>query len=225
VAGLHQLEEKAALFLQQNSAAIDAGVFHNDVISVGHLNVLLVHELAFADPSATSQIRECFLRHCGEELIVISATAEQLPLDDVVRSYLFNSQLVSLPDGSMSLIAPRECAEYEPARRFIDETIAGGNPIRSVHYVDVRQSMRNGGGPACLRLRVALMDREMAGTHAGVFLTPELYDDLVGWVGRHYRDQLASNDLTDPLLLEESRRALDELTKLLQLGSMYRFQR
>ena len=225
VAGLHQLEERAALFLQQNPAAIDAGVFHNDVISVGHLNVLLVHQLAFADPSAISQIRERFLRHCGEELIVISANAQQFPLADVVRSYLFNSQLVSLPNGSMSLIAPAECAECEPARRFIDETIAGENPIRSVHYIDVRQSMRNGGGPACLRLRVTLTDRELARTHAGIFLTPRLYDDLVDWVHRHYRDQLAPDDLADPLLLEESRRALDELTQLLRLGPLYRFQR
>jgi succinylarginine dihydrolase len=220
IARLHRLAEPAALFFRQNLAAIDAGVFHNDVIAVGHLNVLLCHELAFADtPSALRQIRDAFARRCGDELNVVVATQKQLPLDEAIRTYLFNSQIVSMPDSSMALIAPQECAESDLARRFIEEIIAADNPIRSVHFVDIRQSMCNGGGPACLRLRVPVTQRELSKIHPGVLFTPTLYARLFDWVNRHYRDQLAPADLADPLLLEESNRALDELTGLLDLNT------
>jgi succinylarginine dihydrolase len=220
IARLHQLDAAATCFTRQNPVAIDAGVFHNDVICVGNLNVVLCHELAFVDtPHTLAEIREVFLRHCGGELIAIVATQKQLPLADAVRSYVFNSQLVSLPDGGMSLIAPHECAQCESARRFIDEILAADNPIRSVHHVDIRQSMKNGGGPACLRLRVALNDDQIAAVHPGVFLSSKLHAQLIAWVNRHYRDRLAPDDLADPALLDESRRALDDLGKLLGLGA------
>ena len=216
VARLHQLHQGAAMFLQQNPAAIDAGVFHNDVICVGHLNVLLCHEVAFIDTAASiAHLHESFERRCGGRLHVILAGQHVFPIDQAVRSYLFNSQIVSLPDGSMTLIAPRESAETDAARRFIDTILAADNPIRSVHYVDIRQSMRNGGGPACLRLRVPLNDAELAAVHPGVILTPKLHARLVSWVEHHYREQLAPEDLADVRLLDESRQALDELAEIL----------
>ena len=218
IARLHGLDISSRLLLQQNPAAIDAGVFHNDVIAVGHLNVLLCHELAFVDAKgALPAIREVFLRRTGSELTVIQASERQLPLDEAVRTYLFNSQLVSLPQGGMALIAPRECAESKQAREFIDELIGAANPIRAVHYVDIRQSMQNGGGPACLRLRVPLTVDERAAVQPGVLLTPTLHGRLTDWVNRHYREQLPPNDLADPTLLEESRRALSELSTILDL--------
>ena len=109
-------------------------------------------------------------------------------------------------------------------RDFLDRLPEMGTPIRKVHFVPVRQSMRNGGGPACLRLRVVLNERELAAAHPGVFLTPQLFDSLSAWIERHYRDELRPADLPDPKLLDESRRALDELTALLALGSIYDFQ-
>ena len=93
-----------------------------------------------------------------------------------------------------------------------------------MHFVDVRQSMNNGGGPACLRLRVQLNDRERSLVNPAIFLTNALYESLESWVNRHYRDRLTPSDLADPKLLDESRRALDELTGKLKLGSVYRFQ-
>ncbi len=42
---------------------------------------------------------------------------------------------------------------------------------------------------------------------------------------RRYRDRLAESDLADPKLIGESRTALDELTRILQLGNVYPFQR
>ena len=144
---------------------------------------------------------------------------------DAVESYLFNSQLVSLPDGTMSLIAPIECRQRSEVKQCIDRIIGADNPIRSVHYLDVRQSMKNGGGPACLRLRVVLGERELSAAHAGIFLTDSLYTELTAWVARHYRDCLRPEDLADPKLAEESRAALDELTRILRVGAMYPFQR
>jgi len=132
---------------------------------------------------------------------------------------------VTVPDGSMSLIAPTECQELSGVRQVIEKIIGAENPIRSVHYLDVRQSMRNGGGPACLRLRVVLTARELSLAHQGMFLTDGLYSRLTDWVKRHYRDELGPADLPDPQLAQESWRALDELTQILSLGSLYSFQR
>ena len=214
------------LFAQQNPAAIDVGVFHNDVIAVGNRDVLLYHESAWVDePRVVDELRQRFVRVCGGELVTTAATEGELSVADAVGSYLFNSQLVNLPDGTMALIAPAECRECEPARRFIERVIADDNPVRAVHYVDVRQSMRNGGGPACLRLRVVLTEAELVRVRPSLFLTDGLYSNLVTWVGRHYREKLEPDDLADPKLLTESRDALDVLTRLLGLGPVYRFQR
>ena len=55
-------------------------------------------------------------------------------------------------------------------------------------------------------------------------MTPELFTTLNAWVDKHYRDRLAESDLADPQLLIECRTALDELTQILKLGSVYPFQ-
>jgi succinylarginine dihydrolase len=57
-----------------------------------------------------------------------------------------------------------------------------------------------------------------------VFLDDALAAELELWIRRNYRDRLATADLGDPALLEESRRALDELTRILRLPSVYPFQ-
>ena len=108
---------------------------------------------------------------------------------------------------------------------YLAELTGRGTPIKHVHYYDVKQSMRNGGGPACLRLRVAMSEAEHKAVNQHVLLSDSLYQRLTQWVNQHYRDQVSEADLADPQLLAESRTALDELTQILQLGSVYRFQR
>jgi succinylarginine dihydrolase len=125
----------------------------------------------------------------------------------------------------MAILAPEDSLEDPSARAFLERVVACGGPVRAVHYVDVRQSMRNGGGPACLRLRVQLTDDETRALRANVVLDDALYGALCGWVDRHYRDRLLAHDLADPQLAREGMRALDELTQLLRLGSVYDFQR
>jgi succinylarginine dihydrolase len=223
----HGLEDGAVVFARQHPAAIDAGVFHNDVISVGNENVFLCHERAFVNTRAVlADLRRRYAAlHRGRELTVIVIPENRVRLADAVRSYLFNSQLVTLAPGRMALLAPSQCAETPGVAAWIAELIAGGRtPLRAVHHLDLRQSMRNGGGPACLRLRVVLTPAEQAALPPGVFLNGSTHAKLTAWVKKHYRDRLAPADLADPQLLTETRQALDELTRLLGFGSIYSFQ-
>jgi len=226
IARLHRLDPERTVFARQNPVAIDAGVFHNDVISLGNENVFLSHELAFSDSRVVlEELRRKFYACCGSELVLIEVSEESVPLSDAVKSYLFNSQLVTLPDREMCLIAPSECMEDPRTSSTLDALIAAPNPISLVKFIDVRQSMQNGGGPACLRLRVILTERELAVVHHGVLLTDRLYEELKAWGHKHYRDRLHPEDFADPSLAEEGRVALDELAHLLGLGPIYGFQK
>lgn len=223
----HLIGDIAVLHAQQNPAAIDAGVFHNDVISVGNENVFLYHEQAFVNTAAVvAELRDRHAQlHRGAALHLLRVPAKRVPLADAVKSYLFNSQIVTVAPGRMALIAPTDCVENKRVQAFVSELIAEGEtPLQEAHYFDLKQSMRNGGGPACLRLRVVLNEQEIATLPPGVLLDEPMHARLVAWVKRHYREKLTQRDLADPALLRESRRALDELTQLLGIGSIYPFQ-
>lgn len=222
VARQHGLGESQTVFAQQHPDAIDAGVFHNDVIAVGNGPVLLYHEMAFLDERATLDELRAKL---ATPLIPVRVPLEAVSLEDAVASYLFNSQLLTDPDGSMTLVVPGECQERESVWRTIqDHLLAGNNPIAEVVVKDVKQSMRNGGGPACLRLRVVLGEAERAALSGRVLLDEALCGELTAWVERHYRDRLAPEDLADPQLVVETLTALDELTRILAIGLVYPFQ-
>lgn len=219
IARTHLLNHDQAVFAKQNPVAIDAGVFHNDVISVGHENVFFYHELAFAESSKVlNELKQKVSQQCNTELILIPVSSSDISLEDAVKSYLFNSQIITLPDRTMSLIAPSECEKFPQVKAFINRMIQDqSQPIRKVHYFNLRESMRNGGGPACLRLRVVLTEKELAAMHQAVLLTPKLYEKLVDWVDRNYRDRLLPQDLIDPELLKEGQKALGELSELLRI--------
>ncbi|MEW5849624.1 MAG: N-succinylarginine dihydrolase [Myxococcota bacterium] len=222
LARLHQLHPSRTLFPQQHPGGIDAGAFHTDVLAVGNENLLMMHELAFVDGEAlVARLRELL----GEELRVVVARQAELPAEDAVLAYPFNSQVLTLPDGSMTIIAPVESQENPRARAFLESVLAGDNPVRSIHHLDLKDSMQNGGGPACLRLRVPMTTEQEAALGANVLFTPALHAELTSWVERHYRDRLTADDLRDPKLARESMSALDELTGILKLGSVYDFQR
>jgi succinylarginine dihydrolase len=222
VAQLGLLDRVRCVFAQQNADAIDAGVFHNDVIAVGNGNMLLCHELAFEDRVATlASLRNVV----GDSLVVAEIRADEVSLEDAVKSYLFNSQLLTLADGSMALVAPCECEENPRVKAAIDRVIAdAANPLQRVVYMDVRESMRNGGGPACLRLRVPMTDADLGAMNRAALVDAAKLAELRAWVTKHYRESLVPSDLADPALLRESRDALDELTRMLALGDIYDFQ-
>lgn len=223
VATIAGLSPDRCVFAQQNADAIDAGVFHNDVIAVGNGNLLFCHELAFEDRAGTLA---ALGRATGGTLVVAEVSSDEVTLDEAVRSYLFNSQLLTLPDGSMALVCPAECAENARVRAAIDRVIAdGSNPLGRAIFMDVRESMRNGGGPACLRLRVPVVEADLAAMNGAALVDRAKLAELRDWVTRRYREELAPEDLADPALLRESREALDELTRILALGPIYDFQR
>jgi succinylarginine dihydrolase len=221
IARRHLLDASRTLFTQQRPDAIDAGVFHNDVIAVGEGTFLFCHERAFVDqPAALDELAEAV----GPEFVALVVRDDELPLADAVATYLFNSQLLPRDDARYLLVAPAECRAHPATAQLLDRLVASGSPIAEVLTFDLRQSMRNGGGPACLRLRVPLTTTERAAIRGNVILDGALDAGLDAWIRRHYRDRLAPTDLRDPSLLDETRRALDELTQLLRLPPVYRFQ-
>jgi len=214
------------VFPRQSRAAIAGGTFHNDVVCVGALGTLFFHDLAFEDTAGTKTDIRAAANGLFEPIFV-EVSSTDLPLADAISSYLFNSMLVQLPgEERLTLICPTETRD-NPRSHAVAERLASSNgPVGRVEYVDVRQSMRNGGGPACLRLRVVLTGDELAATNPAMRMTDALHDRLSIWAANWYRDTLRPADLADPALLSDSRGALDELTAILGLGAgFYPFQR
>jgi succinylarginine dihydrolase len=221
IARLHLLDPDRTLFAQQAPEGIDSGAFHSDVLAVGTGCFLMLHERAFNDlRGVLVRLRELL----GDRFCFELASEEELPTREAVAAYPFNSQIIEREDGTMVIVAPKDSEETPRARDFLERVIAGRNPVSAVRYLDVRQSMHNGGGPACLRLRVALTEHEQAALSGRVLFSEALASELESWVHKHYRDRLIPQDLADPALARESMTALDELTQLLKLGSVYDFQ-
>ena len=224
IARLHQLDPAATVFAQQRPATIDAGVFHNDVIAVGNGRLLFYHQLAFANQKVMLDELRAKLASRGAELVAIEVADDEVGIAEAVKTYLFNSQLLSKPDGKMLLVVPEECRQSAAVWGCLQRLMTSGGLVDEVLVFDLKQSMQNGGGPACLRLRVALTAAELAAVNPGVLMSDALYTRLHDWISRHYREELRLSDLADPALLDESRRALDELSRILGLGAVYPFQ-
>lgn len=226
IARAHGLDPRRTIFARQSPQAIDAGAFHNDVVAVASEAVLFFHEQAFAD-------KEALLAEIGAKAdglfapAFVEVPAARVSLEDAVKSYLFNAQLVRFPgQDRMTLVAPKEVEETPAVAAYLADLVAGNGPIGAVVTMDLRESMRNGGGPACLRLRVAVTEAERAAITPGFVLDEPGIDALEAWVRRHYRETLAPDDLRDPDLVTQTQVALDELTRLLPLGGdFYPFQR
>lgn len=212
IARLHQLPEERCLFVQQNPKAIDAGVFHNDVISVANENVFLMHEEAFVEQKAFYETLRS-LAPCDLQLIEVPSA--KVSLEDVVSSYLFNSQLLTLPDNSMMLVAPSECREIAAVHQYLEELVTLGTRIQRVAYLDVRQSMQNGGGPACLRLRVAIPKVALSGVLPGVIMDSAKLSELEAVVHRYYPDQLQFAELGSLAFLQQAYEAHNAISDLL----------
>jgi len=226
IARAHRLDPARTVFALQSRHAIDAGAFHNDVVCVGALQTLFYHEHAFDD----AKQMEADITRASNGLFdpnFVKVSDKDVPIKDAIKAYLFNSMLVQFPkDDRLTLIAPLETKEMDSTRRYCEKLIEGNGPIGDVRFVDVRQSMKNGGGPACLRLRVTMTENEWESVNPLMKFDESAHDKLSAWAKRHYRDHLAPEDLPDPSLMDESFTALDELTGLLGLGSnFYPFQR
>jgi succinylarginine dihydrolase len=223
----HQLFPDRAIVAQQHPDSIDTGVFHNDVISVSNQNLFLYHSHAFLNMNEVlDDIRRKLEKICDISPLLIEVPQNKIPIAMAVQTYLFNSQIVTIPDGKMAMICPIECQKYDEVTHFLSDLEKNPDyPIEIIHYVDLRESMQNGGGPACLRNRVVLNQNELEAANPAVFLDEKLYSKLIAWINKHYREELKLKDLADPKIVDEGQAALDELTKILDLGSVYSFQR
>lgn len=227
IARRHMLDPARTVFIRQAKRAIDAGAFHNDVVAVSHDHVVFHHEDAFDDRAEAYRAIRAAAAGLFEPRFV-EVSAQEVPLEDAVSSYIFNSQLVRAPgQEKLTLIAPVETRENNRTADYVARLISySESPIGAAEFVDVRGSMMNGGGPACLRLRIATTEAERAAAASGFFLTADLAAALEAWVVQRYREELRPADLADPSLIGETRAALDELTRILPLGGdFYPFQR
>jgi len=226
IARLHGLRTNRTVYAKQSRRAIDAGAFHNDVVCVGAKQTLFFHELAFENKD---QLKRDIKKAAADLFnpIFVEVSDKNVPIEDAIKAYLFNSMLVQLPgEDRLTLIAPTETRDTKSTKDYCDQLVLGNGPIGTVLYVDVRQSMRNGGGPACLRLRVTMTEEEWAHVNPHMKLGAEMHQSLCQWAKKHYRETLSPEDLPDPELMLESFKALDELTSILNLGSdFYPFQR
>jgi succinylarginine dihydrolase len=213
VARRHGLDRERVLFVEQSPEAIAAGAFHNDVVAVANERVLFMHEQAFSDPSGTcAAIRDKF-----PEVEIVTVPAGAVSLAEAIRSYLFNAQLVSLPAGEMALVVPMEAMESGPVRGWLDAMLAGNGPIRRVIPVDVRQSMANGGGPACLRLRVVA---DPATVDPRFLLDEDKAGRIERAIARHWPESLDPQQLGDERLAEQMRAARQALLEGLDLTEL-----
>jgi succinylarginine dihydrolase len=208
VARRHGLDPGRVLFVEQNPEAIAAGAFHNDVVAVANESVLFTHELAFADRGGTYEA----IRAKCPSAQVVEVPAASISLEEAIRSYLFNAQLVTPPSGEMTLVVPSECRDSAPVWNWLQDMLAGNGPIRHVKVVDVRQSMANGGGPACLRLRVVA---DPATIDPRFLLDSAKAEAMERVIARYWPEQIDTADIGDATLAESIRTArlalLDEL--------------
>ena len=223
IARLHGLDSGQTVFAQQNPDVIDSGVFHNDVIAVGSTDFLFFHELAFAN---TSQVLEDLQsKFVGGEFKYLEVKNDQIDLQTAIDTYLFNTQLIDISDSdeisNFILIAPSECKNNTKVSAYLDAVVKSSSPINKVHYFDLRESMKNGGGPACLRLRVVLSDEQIDSIKPRVFFNDQLHSELSTWVNRYYRDRLTFDCLQDPQLIDELDDAMRALEPILGLTGLY----
>ncbi len=219
----HKLDMENTFFLQQNHQAVEEGSFHNDIVSLSNENILIAHEKAFQNKDDLNKMLK-ILESKIDNFQYIEISNSEIPLKDIINSYLLNSQLITNGDNEMQLILPEEVKGYENCMSWLDK-LKQISDVKLFDFVDIRQSMMNGGGPACLRLKVILNDEELESLNQNFLMNNDRLESIKSLIKREYRDMLYPDDLKDPNLLDESRRVLDELTQIFGTGSIYEFQK
>ncbi len=213
IARRHRLDPARTLFVEQSEEAIAAGAFHNDVVAVANERVLFAHSKAFADREGTFEA----IARLMPEVEIVEIPDQQVSLDEAIRSYLFNAQLVTTPEGATTLIVPQEVRETPSVWAWIEANLRSIGAIRRVEVVDVRQSMANGGGPACLRLRVAC---EPATVDPRFLVDEAKLDRIAATITRYWPEEIANADLQRTSLVEAVERARSALLDTLDLRGL-----
>jgi succinylarginine dihydrolase len=213
IARRHGLDPERTIFVAQSEQAIASGAFHNDVVAVANERILFAHENAFAERDAL--VAQCERQVPGFELVEVSEAV--VSLDDAVTSYLFNAQLVSPPGGETTLIVPSEARETPAVWAWIERHLASNGPIRRVEVVDVRESMANGGGPACLRLRVVA---DPATVDPRFLVDEAALDRIAEVVAARWPERIHSDELREPALIRDIEAARAALLEALDLAEL-----
>lgn len=224
IAEHHKIPGKQALFIEQNAEVIKQGVFHNDVIAVSNENLLLVHEAAYKNGMADIKEIESAYKalHPQNNLQLIIIKKTELSVEEAVHSYFFNSQIVTRPDGKMVVIAPLELKNLyngKAANLMEKIRVSADNTIDEVQYLDLRQSMRNGGGPACLRLRVPMTDAQARALqeNTGMLVSENSLAEMEALIEHYYSESLTPESLRNPQLYKNCRDFLQALSQLLKI--------
>ncbi|NQY79464.1 MAG: N-succinylarginine dihydrolase [Candidatus Caenarcaniphilales bacterium] len=219
----HKLSKERVVLAHQNPKVIDAGVFHNDVISTGNLNYFIYHQESFtSSESVINELNEKFKTLTDENMIFTEVKTLELSLEDAVGSYLFNSQIVSPKDPKhMILIAPIECEENPRVKTYIEKLISDeNNPLKEVKFFNLKESMKNGGGPACLRLRVILSEEELKGANSKIFYSEELHNNLKNIINKYYPKSLTMTDLLNQEMLDNLNECYEAFNEILKVPSL-----
>ncbi len=206
---LHRLDGNRTIFVKQHPQAIDGGVFHNDVIATSCDHLLVYHELAFDDTDrVVDEIANAFTAQCNQSLLRVPVSSSDLSLQDAVKSYLFNSQIIrtnrlSEDAPRMVIVCPQHCADVPAARQLLERWVLDrDNPIEEVQFVKLEQSMANGGGPACLRLRMVVSAEQLSQMNSRYRLDDRLFDRL-STIFEMYPEQLQPIEDFTPDLVEQ----------------------
>ena len=209
------LEPGDCFLIQQTSDAIDAGVFHNDVIATSHENLLFYHELAFHNSEeAVAGIKKRFLEKTGEKLEACLVESSDLRLDDAVDTYLFNSQICTDIDGGWRMFVPENCNQSESVQRTLERLQAQYPRLVSIDYCPLAESMRNGGGPACLRLRISLTPSQIDQIPASMRISLSTLSQLRKLVETEYPEKVEPSDFVNPDFAEQCERISLQIARL-----------
>ncbi len=227
IARRHSLNQEAVFYVPQSARAIDAGVFHNDVIATAHRDLLIYHEWAFdTDVDFDKNVRKK-AKTIGFGVRLVAISNDMLSIEESVRTYFFNSQLVDIHRDSKRWlwVLPGECADSEGALRAIDWVRERCPEIEALEFAPVTESMANGGGPACQRLRLPLNEVELASVNPVFRATPALLDQLSLIVGHLYPDSFAVGDILDRVFRGHVQAALAGIAATMSLEGFYSFQK
>ncbi|MFB6347810.1 MAG: N-succinylarginine dihydrolase [bacterium] len=221
LARLHRIPDNRKFHVKQNSRVLEAGGFHNDLVAVGHRNVLFYHQQAYDSSSFAMKLKDRYQELYGDEFYCLDVSSNHLDLDEAIESYLFNSQIVSTDQGKMTLIAAEHVKNYSSARSVLESVVSGNNPIDDVRFVKLRQSMKNGGGPACLRLKTLLPESVLSDLAGSYLLDQTLLEELKRCVKELYPDSLKIEDLENPDFYRSCKQIYHRLGKIFGIEQLY----
>lgn len=209
----HRLDSYCVIAAQQNPYVIDLGVFHNDVIFSSHKSFIMLHEAAFVN---WGTIEEALRHRIGADGIIVDiVSSEELTVEEAVDTYLFNSQIVTGTDGKMHIISTVEARDHQRARQTLERIVRKHPFIEKLHFVDVSESLRNGGGPACLRLRVELSADQWKDLPQEIKFSADKYAALYEIITRRYPEEITLEDFKDPDFVKKALETTDEIRSIL----------